>query len=554
MIASLLGPGSVEPGLRSVHHFARVFGRASLVLTIALHSVPAWARPVVSRAPLSASASAPSLRPLGIELGRYRVRGLREVESRLPELMAEALKSSGYRTGEGDPDEPSAGLGLIGEVMGFSCSRGKPKTCGILVDFALLDRDTGTMVYRVRVSHEETELESVSDEKAAESLIEGALRSLLSRQKLKDVIASPAERYRSRLPEAEIRRCASSSVELPKDAERILKSTVVVKTSDGIGSAVIVSPDGYLLTAAHVVSGFEKKELTIIRRGGKKLKAKVVRFDKNRDVALLKIEDPIPADSCLSLRMDEARAGEDVYVVGAPGGEDLSFSMSRGILSGRRKLYGNNYLQTDASINPGNSGGPLLDQRGLVLGIVSWKMSGQALEGLGFAVEIPSALDALSLEPGAQTSSSLSQEQGATNVAKKPFTDEPDPDWQMVDRNTAAAAKREGGPSEAPALLIGTGSLLMTLGGATIALSVLANQGNTTDRDAYYTARTANDIGWIAFGMGSAALITGIVLAATHGDATTSRAPSGVRLAGLGVVPVVGAESSGAFATVSFNY
>lgn len=465
--------------------------------------------------------------------------------------MKQSLESSGYRLVE-DDDKEVVGFGLIGEVVRFACTEGRQKSCGVLVDFAVLDLESRTMVYRVRISHEETDLDGVSDENVGAALISGALRSLLAREKLRETLTESPEPYLRRLPGATLRSCRSAPVELPRDAERVLKSTVVVKAGDGIGSAVIVSPDGFLLTAAHVVTGSEKKEVALVLRGGKKLKARVVRLDKNRDVALLQALGSVPADACLSLRAGEAHPGEDVYVIGAPGGEDLSFSMSRGILSGKRRLYGNNYLQTDASINPGNSGGPLLDHRGLVLGVVSWKLSGQALEGLGFAVQIESALEALSLSVSDTTSASLGGEQGATNLMRKPFTDAPDPEWQVVDRS-APKRKDRHVSAEASGLLIGGGSLLTTLGTTTIILSVLANKGNTTDRDAYYTARTFNDAGWIMLGLGGAALITGVVLAATHGN-ESARTSSGLELAGLGAAPLVGPEGSGAVFGVSFVY
>lgn len=512
----------------------------------------AFAKPVALRTPLSAGESTPELRPIGIELGRFRVKGLREIERELPKLMSDVLEGNGYQVDDEEKEDKPGAFGLVGEVIRFSCSERKPRACGVTMDFALLNLDARAMVYRVRVTHEETELEGVPDPEVGRRMIRGALRSVLSRPKLRDTLEAPPDPYSSKLSRAELRRCGTGAMELPRDTERVLDSTVVVKTEDGIGSAVLVSPDGYLLTAAHVVSGYEKKELTLVFRGNKKKKARVVRYDSQRDVALLKIDETFAKDACLSLRTDESLAGEDVYVVGAPGGEDLSFSMSRGILSGRRKLYGNNYLQTDASINPGNSGGPLLDQRGRVMGIVSWKMSGTALEGLGFAVQIESALDALSLVIADRTTASLSAERAATNVARKPLTDAPDPEWQVV-ATDLRASRRGSGHSEAPGLLIGGGSLLMSLGSATVILSYLANQGNSTDRDAYFTARSFNDAGWIALGVGSAAFITGIVLAATQGGGT-SQTSGGVKLAGFGVTPLVGPDGTGALTMLSFSY
>jgi len=511
--------------------------RASLLIAVtvgrvlfglALSPGTAWGRPVVDRTPLRAHTEGAEVLALGVDLGRFRTPDLRRIEPELPRLLAEELQASGYvareyRSESVSSDGKDPPLALAGEVQRFACSDAGKKTCGIVVEWALIDFSSGAVTYRVKTSHEETELADVGKGEAARAVLRGAIRSLLSRPRFEAAVTSPRDPYQKRLPAATIRMCGSDKLEMPKDAEQVLGATVVVRTPDGVGSAVSVSPDGYLLTAAHVVSGYEKKGVTVVPRGGKELRAHVVRYDENSDVALLKLEAGPEVAACLALSSTAAKAGEDVYVVGAPAGEELSFSMSRGILSGKRRLHGNDYLQTDASINPGNSGGPLLNASAGVLGIVSWKMSGQALEGLGFAVEISSALKALALSTDSVTSADLAGEKARTNVLAKPVVDQADAPWQVVGQDEGPRSGSGGSKSEFPGLLRGAGLLAMVLGGTTIAISALANSGNTTDPGAYYTARTYNDIGWIVAGVGAAAVATSFVIPLfSKGDRSTS--------------------------------
>jgi len=496
--------------------------RSLLVLSlVTLWAGASFGRPVQEKTPLRAREPDAEILVLGIDLDRFRSPDLRRIEPQLPKLLTEELQASGYAAreyeasnGKSDEDDEPA-FALAGEVQRFSCSDNSGKTCGIVIEWALIDFESGAVTYRVKTSHEESDLADAGKGESARALVRGAIHSLLSRPRFAAAAARPGDVFEERLPAASIRACGSEKLEMPKDAEEVLGATVVVRTPDGVGSAVSVSPDGYLLTAAHVVSGFEKKGVTVIPRGGKQLKARVVRYDEATDVALLKIESGPAVAACLALSQTAAKAGEDVYVVGAPAGEELSFSMSRGILSGKRRLHGNEYLQTDASINPGNSGGPLLNSTAGVLGIVSWKMSGQALEGLGFAVEIESALEALALSTSSATSDDLAGEKARTNVFKKPVVDSADGPWQVVGKDEGrrdSSASGGGGGSEAMGILRGTGLLFMVLGGTTVGLSALANSGNTTDPGAYYTARTWNDAGWIMLGVGTAAVATSFII------------------------------------------
>src|SRR5438067_1931641 len=160
------------------------------------------------------------------------------------------------------------------------------------------------------------------------------------------------------------------------------------QTLQGLGSGVIVSPDGYILTANHVVSGAE--EIMIgLGTDLRKYKAKKIGTDPGTDVALLKIDEKnLPgitfADS------DKARAGDIVLAVGNPFG--LRQTVTMGIISavgrgGMGIVDYENFIQTDAAINMGNSGGALVDIKGQLLGINSaiFSRSG-GNQGVGFAI------------------------------------------------------------------------------------------------------------------------------------------------------------------------
>jgi len=166
------------------------------------------------------------------------------------------------------------------------------------------------------------------------------------------------------------------------------------RISRGIGSGFIVSPDGYVLTNAHVVSE-EKAEVTVRLTDRREFKAKVVGTDKRTDIAVLKID----ARGLPVVRLgnaEQARVGEWVLAVGSPFGFDNT--VTAGIISAKaRRLPDENYvpfLQTDVAINPGNSGGPLFNLAGEVIGINSqiYSRSGGFM-GISFAIPIDVALN-----------------------------------------------------------------------------------------------------------------------------------------------------------------
>ena len=156
----------------------------------------------------------------------------------------------------------------------------------------------------------------------------------------------------------------------------------------GLGSGLIVSTDGYVLTNYHVASGAQRIKVTL--KDGRDFIAKVVGKDEQTDIALLKINAGSGLPAATLGDSDSVQVGDWVVAIGNPFGFNLS--VSSGIISARyRELPGNSgeFLQTDAAINPGNSGGPLVDTAGRVVGITSAIYTNTGtFSGVGFAIPV----------------------------------------------------------------------------------------------------------------------------------------------------------------------
>ncbi|MGQ0703387.1 MAG: trypsin-like peptidase domain-containing protein [Gemmatimonadales bacterium] len=164
----------------------------------------------------------------------------------------------------------------------------------------------------------------------------------------------------------------------------------------GSGSGFIVSDDGYILTNNHVVDGAEKVTVRLLDR--RQFQAKVIGTDPLTDVAVIKIDARGLAPATLG-SSGSTRIGEWVLAIGNPLGDNLTFTVTSGIVSakgrGQLNLPGRtdrtiqDFIQTDAAINPGNSGGPLVNVRGEVIGINSAIASETGYsQGYGFAIPI----------------------------------------------------------------------------------------------------------------------------------------------------------------------
>ena len=164
---------------------------------------------------------------------------------------------------------------------------------------------------------------------------------------------------------------------------------------EGSGSGFIVSRDGYILTNNHVVDGSDQVTVRLLDR--REFKAKIVGTDPSTDLAVLKIEakNLVPAPLGNSTA---SRVGEWVLAVGNPLGDNLTFTVTSGIISAKGRSLAlpgqsdrsiQDFIQTDAAINPGNSGGPLVSVRGEVIGVNSAIASQTGFySGYGFAIPI----------------------------------------------------------------------------------------------------------------------------------------------------------------------
>lgn len=169
-------------------------------------------------------------------------------------------------------------------------------------------------------------------------------------------------------------------------------SVVAILAGGGHGSGFLVSDDGHFLTNQHVVG--DLKQVRIRWSDGLESVADVVRVDRRRDVALLKVASSRGRQP-LRLRAGAIQPGETVTAIGTPIDPQYQNTVTRGVLSGNRILDGFSFLQSDVAVSPGNSGGPLLDDQGAVVAIAVLK-DGRG-ENLNFFIPIRDALDFLAL-------------------------------------------------------------------------------------------------------------------------------------------------------------
>ncbi len=163
----------------------------------------------------------------------------------------------------------------------------------------------------------------------------------------------------------------------------ILPAIVSVKTEDALGSGVIISDDGYIVTNYHVIE--DGKTIKVLTYDNDVYKAILVGASSQIDITLLKIE----ANDLDYLEFgdsNEIQVGQRVIALGNPLG--LSFTVTEGIVSATNRVGPNGlraYIQTDVPINPGNSGGPLVNIKKEIIGINNFKIGG--FESLGFAID-----------------------------------------------------------------------------------------------------------------------------------------------------------------------
>lgn len=192
--------------------------------------------------------------------------------------------------------------------------------------------------------------------------------------------------------------------------EKIYDAVVVVSTYSNdryiaSGTGFVYKKDGnnyYLLTNYHVIE--DGNHVTVTFTDGSVVETEIVGFDKYQDIAVLSIESKEDYKVAEIGNNEETRVGDTTFAVGAPLDNAYSWTVTRGIISGKDRMvevsldssntsdYVMKTLQTDAAINSGNSGGPLCNANGEVIGITSLKLVSNGVEGMGFAIPIEDAI------------------------------------------------------------------------------------------------------------------------------------------------------------------
>ena len=181
--------------------------------------------------------------------------------------------------------------------------------------------------------------------------------------------------------------CSDTPASLEEIVETTSPSVVQIDAGIGSGSGFIISKDGFVVTNAHILGNERKVKVWL--SNGRKYDAEVMGSDLDTDLAVVKIDDDEQFDVLPLGNPEDTSLGMEVVALGFPLadiGDNLT--VTRGILSSTRTLDGVDFLQTDAALNPGNSGGPLINHRGEVIGINTFKVSGFDVDNLGFAVSI----------------------------------------------------------------------------------------------------------------------------------------------------------------------
>jgi serine protease Do len=333
------------------------------------------------------------------------------------EVFKEELEKAHYQV-VGDPDALFDDIsewkaeflvaGMIKEMktnlcfpnIGFGDSDTARGSAYIKVDWQVYSRLSREVVF-----HASTEGSSLQEQDSSSGWVHiflnafaAATQNLLSDEGFHNlVVRSDSQEKKNSFDKIKIAKVEQFQTPLTEHISQNRAGVVTVFAGNGHGSGFFIDENGYLLTDAHVVG--EAKMVTVRLVTGREIVGEVIRSDKKRDVAIVKVEEekmiPLPVSSV------SVNIGGKVYAIGTPLDVNLSTTLSSGIISGFRIEDGQRYIQSDTNILPGNSGGPLLDENGNVLGIAVYIIGlPDAPSGLNFFIPINEALEAINIEIG----------------------------------------------------------------------------------------------------------------------------------------------------------
>jgi S1-C subfamily serine protease len=340
-----------------------------------------------------------------------------QVAEGLGQVLLEELSAAGYSTlGEREPlfedlherKGEYVIAGIIREIQANVCYDNPKKHIGIAeaslaVAWQVFSRRTKTVELKLTTegSTQTGNLPDSSPEAVTRAFVSAA-RNLLADSRFHDLVSESAVKSRKRNEPITIAyetRASRTSPSVESIVSDSRMGVVTVFAGDVMGSGFVISPDGYLLTDEHVVGSVRYVRVQFVT--GRQVNGEVVRTDRRRDVALVKLESDIYPYLPLG-ESSRVQPGTDVFAIGTPLAQNLGQTVSKGVVSGYGEEDGLRVLRSDVPVHRGNSGGPLLDRSGIVVGM---SVSGFMLlpdgvgVGLNAFIPIEEALSTLAIEP-----------------------------------------------------------------------------------------------------------------------------------------------------------
>jgi S1-C subfamily serine protease len=296
----------------------------------------------------------------------------------------------------------------IGELGARLCALSGERTSGSLtmtVTWKLIapTQDAPLAIVETHASGDVGELASDNFAPLVEAAFRANVLALAADPAFQQALKPPPRpRPKPRPPQVEVpladMRLGLVSASAPMPLGQAAQGVVSILVGSTLGSGVLITRDGYLMTNEHVVG--RAKTVTVRWPDGSETSGEVVRADRRRDVALVKTEAPNLHP--LAIRRRPVTLAETVYAIGTPRETDFAGTLTRGVVSTvQRVIDGQTYIQSDVAITHGNSGGPLLDEKGAVVGLsVLIYEPGGVPQNINFFVPIEEALKALAIRPG----------------------------------------------------------------------------------------------------------------------------------------------------------
>lgn len=219
-------------------------------------------------------------------------------------------------------------------------------------------------------------------------------------------------------------------------------ASVIIKREDqGHGSGFAISQDGYILTNYHVIASKnpnKTEKIKVLTSTGEELTPTIVRFNKAKDIALLKVEKSFDKAFVLSTEK-QFKSLQDVYTIGAPKSIELGQTVTTGMISNERNANNNELLQLSMAVNFGNSGGPLFDNTGKLHGVIVSKLVGESTEGISFAIPAYKIGDYLKISYNQEIKPE--ERIAETPKTESPMTESPKPQRSNLRQKTKAKSK-----------------------------------------------------------------------------------------------------------------